>query len=105
EGNDRDAVVPPARRVIIPGSGHVIHRTHPRQFVDTVVAFLDGAGQGTPVTTAPPKPSPIADEGTRFFAGAKAKAMLPRGAAIVTSSGRLAATGITHVIHAATGSM
>ncbi|MEN9723240.1 MAG: hypothetical protein RJB38_1226, partial [Pseudomonadota bacterium] len=51
------------------------------------------------------KVSKILSAGTEFDAEVKAAGMLPRGSALVTSSGRLSQQGIQHIIHAATGSM
>ena len=52
-----------------------------------------------------PKPTQIASMGTEIDAEVRAAGMLPRGSAIVTSSGNLSQQGIQHIIHAATGSM
>lgn len=95
----RGPVIPPAVLVTIPGSGHVIHRDQPEAFVREVVNFVTTAGGN--VQSAP---TVIADEGTTPDDPSRTRNMLPRGSALVTSSGDLAAKGITHIIHAATGS-
>jgi O-acetyl-ADP-ribose deacetylase (regulator of RNase III) len=51
------------------------------------------------------EPARVSAIGTVFDSEVKAAGMLPRGSAIVTSSGDLSNKGIKHIIHAATGSM
>jgi hypothetical protein len=94
-------VVPPSRLVLVPDAGHTIHRTHPEAFVREVVAFLDEVRQGEAMRSLRDK---IADAGTAPDEASRRADLLPRGAALVTGSGDLARSGITHVVHAATGS-
>jgi len=47
----------------------------------------------------------IAYEKTDQSKEVKAAGMIPRGSALITDSGELKSSGITHIIHAATGSM
>lgn len=92
----------PSKVVTIAGAGHVIHRARPDAFVREVLAFLDGVSDSQPMTA--PAFSPVADLGTTPDPASRTLGLLPRGSALVTSSGALAKTGITHVVHAATGS-
>jgi len=97
---------PPAKLVVVKGSGHVIHRTHPVDFVREVTAFLGSVPKETTMTattSVSTATSVIADAGTKPFAEAKKRGALPRGSALITSSGKLKDAGITHIVHAATG--
>ncbi len=47
----------------------------------------------------------VSSEGTKTSKLVKDSLMVPRGSAVITDSGLLKKTGITHIIHAATGSM
>ncbi len=63
---------------------------------------LFGRGSGG---KPPETPAPVAIIGTELDGEVQAAGMLPRGAALITSSGNLSQSGIRHIIHAATGSM
>jgi O-acetyl-ADP-ribose deacetylase (regulator of RNase III) len=74
------------------------------QAVGVFGCFKGNLQQGIEKMT-PPKTAPVAAKGAQLDAQVKAAGMLPRGSAIVTSSGNLSQQGIKHIIHAATGSM
>ena len=68
----------------------------------TLLFFSTGANSSEKMTL---HPTPIAFAGTQIDPEVKSAGMLPRGSALLTSSGNLAKHGIRHIIHAATGSM
>lgn len=84
---------PHAQHHFFKGAGHTIHRADKESFMNVIESFLMK------------KDNKVLIGSSRHSEELKKFNMLPRGSALMTSSGSLEKEGITNIIHAATGSM
>lgn len=93
------AALPSVRVETIEGARHNMHGSKTEELMARLVSFLDSGSfvGGT-------KPA-VAAEGAESHPEYAKLGLAPRGSAVLTGSGKLADSGITAVLHAATGSM
>lgn len=95
--------IPQHEWVLIKGAKHAIQWSSKDEFLATLTGFVEKSvmKKESPKTATVATPEVSGDEKSLL----QKNNMLPRGSALVTSSGQLADTGITQIIHAATGAM
>ncbi len=84
----------------IEGASHNVHGSKTEEFMAKLTSFLEGKPAGGTKNTAF-----VAADDSEVFDEVRKMGLAPRGSAVLTNSGRLADSGITAIIHAATGAM
>ncbi len=81
------------------GAGHTIHRADKEKFLSVLTEFVDKVIKETQFVKR------IEVRNVGYTTRVEKEGMLPRGSALITSSGDLEKKGITAIVHAASGSM